>query len=64
MLLPAKYAAPVARLAFLTIAGLSAFLLTARYKLSLPDDYPYGTPTRIGKQAVSIIEYPGYANGS
>lgn len=53
-MLSSKYTSTVARLSFLGLAAISAFLLTAHYKLALPDDHPYGAPGRVlGSQAVS-----------
>jgi len=52
-MLSSKYTSVVARLSFLGLAAISAFLLTAHYKLALPDDHPYGAQRVLGSQAVS-----------
>ncbi|KAK4057693.1 Phosphatase dcr2 [Microbotryomycetes sp. JL221] len=50
-MLAARHGSTVARISFVAVVVVCSFLLTARYKLSLPDDHPFGDPVTIGHQA-------------
>lgn len=55
-MLSPRHASLFARLGVLSLVSITAFLLTAHYKLALPDDHPYGAQRNLGRQAVSVDE--------
>ncbi|KAM0793498.1 hypothetical protein ACM66B_000937 [Microbotryomycetes sp. NB124-2] len=60
-MLAARHGTALVRLSFVAAVVVCSFLLTARYKLSLPDDHPYGDPSRIGNQAWALTFKAGSA---
>ncbi|KAK4055185.1 Phosphatase dcr2 [Microbotryomycetes sp. JL201] len=63
-MLAARHGSAVARLSFVAVVVVCSFLLTARYKLSLPDDHPYGGPSQLGHQAWALTFKAGSATSA